>query len=90
MDHIDRSMRLSDLVNIGSQTEQLLHQVRIYTQQELRELGPVEAWRRIKRLYPEKATLTCLFVLQGALLAIPWRHLPEEITLRLLSEVDVW
>ncbi len=90
MGHIARSVRLSDLVNIGLQTEQLLHQARIYTQQELRELGPVEAWRRIKRLYPEKATLTCLLVLQGALLAIPWRHLPEEITLRLLAEVDVW
>jgi len=45
MGRIARSVRLSDLVNIG---------------------------------------------LQGGLLAIPWRHLPEEITLRLLSEVDVW
>ncbi len=41
MGRIARSVRLSDLVNIGLQTEQLLHQVRIYTQQELRELGPV-------------------------------------------------
>ena len=88
MSHVTRSRGLSALVNIGAHTEQLLHEVGIDTQQELQELGPVEAWRRIKRLHPEQATLTCLYVLQGALLAVPWSHLSEELIEKLLDELQ--
>jgi DNA transformation protein len=88
MSHASGSRRLSALVNIGAHTEQLLHEVGIDTQQELQELGPIEVWRRIKHLHPEKATLTRLYVLQGALLAVPWSHLSEELIEQLLEEVQ--
>ncbi len=83
-----RSMRLSNLVNIGAKTEHLLQEVGVSTQQELQAIGPVEAWRRIKRLYPEQATLTSLYRLQGALLGVPWSTLPEEIMEQLLDEIQ--
>ena len=82
-----RSRRLSHLVNIGAKTEQLLNAVGIWTQQELQEMGPAEAWKRIKGLHPEQATLTCLYSLQGALLGVPWPHLSQEIVEKLLAEV---
>src|SRR5205823_4769644 len=82
-----RSRRLSHLVNIGAKTEQLLNKVGIWTQQELQEMGPTEAWKRIKGLHPEQATLTCLYSLQGALLGIPWPHLPQEVVEELLAGV---
>lgn len=88
MSYTTRSRRLSELVNIGAHTEQLLHEVGIDTQQALRELGPVEAWRRIKSLHPEKATLTCLYTLQGALLAVRWSHLSEKLIEQLLDEAQ--
>ena len=83
-----RSMRLSNLVNIGAKTEHLLQEVGVSTQQELQAIGPVEAWRRIKRLHPEQATLTSLYRLQGALLGVPWNTLPEEIMEQLLDEIQ--
>jgi DNA transformation protein len=82
-----RSRRLSHLVNIGAKTEQLLNEVGIWTQQELQEIGPTEAWKRIKGLHPEQATLTCLFSLQGALLGVSWPHLPQEVVEELLAGV---
>jgi len=82
-----RSRRLSHLVNIGAKTEQLLNEVGIWTQQELQEMGPTEVWKRIKRLHPEQATLTCLYSLQGALLGVPWPHLPQEVAEELMAEV---
>jgi DNA transformation protein and related proteins len=82
-----KSMRLSHLVNIGAITEHLLLEVGVSTQQELQAPGSVEAWRRLKRLHPEQATLTCLYRLQGALLGVPWNKLPEEIMEQLLDEV---
>jgi DNA transformation protein len=82
-----RATRLSHLVNIGAKTEYLLHEVDIWTQQELQEIGPVEAWKRIKERLPEQATLDCLYVLQGALLGVPWHKLPVEVVDELLAEV---
>jgi DNA transformation protein and related proteins len=83
-----KSRRLSHLVNIGAKTEQLLNEVGIYTQQELQELGPVEAWSRLKRLHPETGTLTWLYILQGALLGLPWKTLPQEVVENLLVEAQ--
>ena len=81
-------MRLSHLVNIGAKTEHLLQEVGVSTQQELQALGSVEAWRRLKRLHPEQATLTSLYRLQGGLLGVPWNKLPEEIVEQLLDEIQ--
>jgi DNA transformation protein len=82
-----RSTRLSHLVNIGAKTEYLLNEVDIWTQQELEEIGPVEAWKRIKERHPEQATFDCLYVLQGALLGVQWHKLPVEVVDELLAGV---
>ena len=55
--------RLSDLVNIGHVTAELLIEVDVSTPQELRAVGPVAAWRRIQARHPERATLACLYAL---------------------------
>ena len=82
-----RSTKLSHLVNIGAKTEHMLNEVDIWTQQELQEFGPIEAWKRIKERHPEQATLDCLYVLQGALLGLPWHKLPAEVEDKLLAGV---
>ena len=77
--------RLSDLVNIGTLTERLLNEANIYTPVELEEVGAVEAWRRIKSKHSERANFSYLFALQGALLSVPGKALPEEVILELLN-----
>ena len=82
-----RSIRLSHLINIGAKTEHMLNEVDIWTQQDLQEVGPIEAWNRIKELHPDQATLTFLYVLQGALLGVPWHKLPVEAVDDLLAGI---
>lgn len=79
--------RLSDLVNIGKLTEDLLIEVGLSTVEDLRAVGPVAAWRRIRSRNPERATLACLFALQGALLGIPGKALPPAIQEELLDQI---
>ena len=80
--------RLSDLVNIGHLTAELLVEVDASTPQELRAVGPVAAWRRIRAKYPERATLACLYILQGALLGVPGKAVPEAIKEKLLDQIQ--
>jgi TfoX C-terminal domain len=56
--------------------------------QELRAVGPVAAWRRIQAKHPEKATLACLYALQGVLLGVPGKALPEAIKEELLHQIQ--
>lgn len=81
------SSRLTDLVNIGNLTAELLIEAGISTPQELRAVGPVEAWRRIQSRHPEKATVGCLYALQGALLNLPRMALPTAVKEELLNRV---
>jgi DNA transformation protein and related proteins len=81
-------MKPSRLVNIGIKTEGFLSEVGISTQQELQAMGPIEAWRRIKHLHPEQATLPFLCKLQGSVLSLRWNKLPEEIMEQLIIEVQ--
>ena len=80
--------RLSDLVNIGHVTAELLIEVDLSTPQELRAVGPVAAWRRIQARHPERATFACLYALQGALLGVPGKALPEAIKEELLNQIQ--
>lgn len=79
-------VRLSHLINIGSKTERWLNEVGIYTKQQLQEIGPVEAWKRIKRIHHEKVTDALLYMLQGALLNVPWSALSEEVREELIVQ----
>jgi hypothetical protein len=94
MDYQEKEMksstysRLSDLVNIGNFTAKLLIEVDVSTAQELRAIGPVAAWRRIQSKHPERATLACLYALQGALLGVPGKALPEAIIEELLNQIQ--
>ena len=79
-------VRLSHLINIGSKTERWLNEVGIYTKEQLQEIGPVETWKRIKRIHPEKARETLLYILQGALLNVPWSMLSEKLREELIAQ----
>jgi len=78
--------RISYLINIGAKTEHWLNEVGIYTKEHLQEIGPVETWKRIKRIHPEKATDTLLYILQGALLNVPHSMLSEKVREELIAQ----
>ena len=57
--------RSRPLRNIGPFSQKRLAEVGIRTIEDLKKIGPVEAYVRIKRHYPEDTTLLLLYSLQG-------------------------
>ena len=71
-----RDRPVSDLKNLGPVTARLLGEVGIATERQLRVIGPVTAFCRLKHMAPRQITLVCLYALQGALSDIHWNNIP--------------
>ena len=70
---------VATLPGIGSVTGGWLEEVGIRTAGELRALGSVEAYRRLKFLLPRRVNLNALYALEGALRACHWLDLPPDV-----------
>lgn len=68
---------LSKLVNLGKVTEAQLNQVNITTSEELRAVGAEEAWKRIYA-FDESACMNRLLGLEGAVLGLPKKDIPQQ------------
>ena len=67
------------LKNIGPVTARQLKAVGIASEPELRAVGALDAYRRLKAAFPREITLVCLYVLQGALFDCHWNDLPPGV-----------
>ena len=78
---------VSDLINLGPESSELLGRVGIEDRRALEELGSVGAYVEIHRkgLRP---TLNFLFALEGALRNVPWTQLPHHVRASLTLEAD--
>lgn len=72
--------KLTDLANIGKKIAGRLNEAGIFSEDELRIAGPVEAHRRIKALYPDETLGVCyyLYSFEGALTDMHWDKIPEQ------------
>ncbi|MBI3240930.1 MAG: TfoX/Sxy family DNA transformation protein [Chloroflexi bacterium] len=59
----------------------------IASAEDLHNVGVVEAYRRVKMAYPDQVTLNMLYALQGALMELHWKDVPQEVKTALLQEV---
>ena len=80
--------RSRPLKNIGPFSEKRLAEIGVRTIEDLNEIGPVEAYVRVKRHYPEDTTLLLLYSLQGALMGIHWNAVPQETKDSLRTEAE--
>ena len=69
------SQPVSTLRNLGPKSAMMLVQVGISTLGELRELGAVKAYVRVKSLRPKFASLNLLWALAAGLEDRDWREL---------------
>jgi hypothetical protein len=74
--------------NLGPKSSQWLASVGIRTEEDLFELGAVEAYLRVRAAYPEKVSLNLLYGLQGALLGLAWNELPPGMKEDLRRQVE--
>jgi len=82
------SSDLARLRNIGEKSARMLAAAGIKTIDDLRAIGAVEAYRRVRLANPDGISLNMLWALQGALLDIEWREVPGEIKVTLKDEVE--
>lgn len=80
--------RTMGLKNIGAKTEPWLREIGVNGYNDLHAIGSVEAYRRLKSMYPDKINLLALYALEAALWDIHWLELAPEIREQLKLEAQ--
>jgi DNA transformation protein and related proteins len=75
------------LRNIGPKSAAWLRQVGLRTEEDLRAIGALEAFMRVKRA-GFKPSLNLLYALEGALMGCHWQDVPGERRSELLVAAD--
>ncbi|MDQ3205677.1 MAG: TfoX/Sxy family protein [Pseudomonadota bacterium] len=75
------------LRNIGPKSAAWLRQVGLRTPEELAEVGPVEAFMRVKRA-GFKPTLNLLYAIEGALLDCHWQEVPDDRRKQMVAQAE--
>lgn len=75
------------LRNIGPKSAAWLRQVGLRTEEDLRAIGALEAFMRVKRA-GFKPSLNLLYALEGALMGCHWQEVPAERRSELLVAAD--
>jgi len=78
---------LLELKNLGMATVNILHAIGINTYSDLRKIGAVEAYRRIKAR-DISVSKVMLYALQGALMDVHWNELPPDLKQQLVADAE--
>lgn len=78
---------LLQLKNLGLASVNILHSIGIRTLEDLRRVGPVEAFINIRRR-GINASRVLLYALQGALLDVHWNDLDPALKANLVDEAE--
>lgn len=78
---------ISDLHNLGPKSQEMLAAAGIHTIAQLRKLGSVAAYAKVKSLSP-RASLNLLWALEGALTDLPWQTVAREHRTSLLLALE--
>ena len=84
---MSKNDELLDLINLGAASVNILRAIGVNTHQELAEVGPVEAYCRMK-LRGIHVSKVMLYALQGALLNIHWNDLEPDLKAKLVVDAD--
>jgi DNA transformation protein and related proteins len=82
------SKKLTDLKNIGKATEQMLSEIDIRSVADLRAMGEIESYLRLKFRFPKDVNVLMLYALYGALHDIAFNQIPSDIKARLKKAVE--
>lgn len=77
---------ISSLPGIGPVTQGWLEEAGVRTVSELRAIGSVEAYRRLKFMLPRQVSLNALYALEAALRGCHWLDLPQDVKAALQQE----
>ena len=82
--------QLSALPNIGKKIEAHLNEIGVHTPEDLKKMGALTAWKRIRAKHPKKDCCICaLYALEGAIMGIRWHELPKEVKEALKKQANI-
>ncbi len=86
-----KNRKLTSLKNIGSKIARRLNEAGIFSEDELRFYGAVEAHKMIKKNHPNETLPVCyyLYSFEGALCDKHWNEIGEEKKQKLKKDVEV-
>lgn len=81
---------LTQLRNIGEKIADRLQKVGIRDEDELRQIGAVEAHRRLKKRYPHETLSVCyyLYSFEGALTDRHWNEIGDSKKRKLRKQIE--
>ncbi len=77
------------LPGIGPVTQGWLLEAGIRTADELRSIGALEAYRRLKFMLPRRVNLNALYALEAALRGCHWLDLPQDVKATLQEQAKM-
>ena len=85
-----KNRKLIDLKNIGRKISKRLNEVGIFSENELRSFGAVEAHIMVKEIYPDETLPVCyyLYSFEGALCDKHWNDIDEDKKLELKKKIS--
>ena len=78
---------IRELKGLGPKSAQWLAEIGVHTDADLRALGSLQAWHRLRFIRGSHVTLNALYAMEAALLDCHWRALPAETKAALKSAV---
>lgn len=79
---------LLELKNLGAASVNILHAIGINTYDDLKQMGSVEAYRRIK-IRGIHVSKVMLYALEGALCDVHWNDLEPGLKVQLVADASV-
>ncbi|HEV2567040.1 MAG TPA: TfoX/Sxy family protein [Microvirga sp.] len=80
---------IDTLPGIGPVTQSRLEEAGIRTVGDLRSIGSVEAYRRLKFMLPRQVSLNALYALEAALRGCRWLDLPPDVKAALQQQAKI-
>jgi DNA transformation protein len=80
---------IDTLPGIGPVTQSRLEDAGIRTIGDLRSMGSVEAYRRLKFMLPRQVSLNALYALEAALRGCHWLDLPQDVKAALRAQAKI-
>ncbi|MCI5043609.1 MAG: TfoX/Sxy family protein [Aquisalinus sp.] len=79
---------VSSLRNLGKVTSRMLAEVDVTTEDELRKIGAVSAYHRLKFQFGRHISLNALYAMEAALQDCDWRALDETVKAKLRAQAE--
>lgn len=80
------SRPVAQLQGLGPKSSAWLAEIGIHTEADLRAIGSLEAWHRLRFIRGKQVTLNALYAMEAALRDVHWRALPEDVKASLKAE----